>query len=120
MLSGAELFLEAISEDGGPWVRCSLVVQVSLIRIRTRRYNMYVRDPSVLQSWYDRNPETEGIKPKGTPVGKTGAPQACPSIIYFFWWGLGGRYSFSTAHVVLNLIKPHKPRAKFSHYIQEI
>ena len=90
MLLGAELFLEAISEDGGPWVRCSLVIQVSLIRIKTRRY-MYVRDPSVLQSWYDRNPERDGIKPKGTLVGKTGASQACPSIIYFFLVGLGGQ-----------------------------
>ena len=47
---GAELFLEAISENGGPWVRCSLMVQVSLIRIRRTRRYMYVRDLSVLWS----------------------------------------------------------------------
>ena len=40
---------------------------------------MYVRDLSVSRSGYGRNPEQEGIKPKGTLVGRTSAFHICPS-----------------------------------------
>lgn len=82
------------------------MIQVSLIRIKTRRYNICER-PCIAEL-QDRNPERDGIKPKGTLVGKRPCIPGLP-INHIFFGGVGGRYSFSTAHVVLNLIKPHVP-----------